>query len=757
MHRPMQYSLAASISLALVSPFAVAQVLLPALGEFHGTGNVNATSYESDGALLVAGLFDRAGGVARRNLARYAADGQLDAAFAPDPEGPVFQVTVDALGRRYVSGRFNRIAGETRHGIARFTAGPAPVLDPSFVPQLPATSAGIESFVLRSDGSMYVAWCTADTCTISLLDANGAIVAGFAATTNGIVFPMLLSADESTLFISGFSSQVNGQPLPASRGGLAKLDATSGAFDESWAPFTTGSGRVRSMVRDGSTHLVVAGLLPGAPDGLARIDIAAGTADVGFGPDFGPQAAVTVTDVHRLPSGNLFVIGGFGSVDGAPRASHVAQLAPDGSAVPGWGDTAPGGGTTSGTSAVAPDGTVAIARIASPTFNQTTVLELAAADGVPQVALTGAEFSQRAIFTRLAAQPGTGRLFAGGPALREVDGRLSAGVVALQADLVPDAAWTSMLQTQVGIGGSLALAVGPSSLFLGGFGFAADGNRTRGLYRLNGVDGGASAWVPAASMSLGVSNDVPAALAVDEVGGYLYTANLNTNASNQSLPGRPFSRFALSDGLVDAAWTPTIIGNVSSSAMLFDQGFVYFGGFATATASDNSAVSALARFDVAGTGRADPTFKPFAAATAVRTLAADADFIYAGGVNLLVRINKATGLVDPAWAPLTGAFGTVTQLAPEASGGVLATGTMAGGCGATILSVLRIQPSGAIDPRWSVDTDLPVQAALGLSADRVLLGGGFRTIAGESRDGLAAVGPSATIFADSAGDPLCVH
>lgn len=747
-------------ALLLASDTAHGQQLLPAIGEFHGAGNITTSAHEADGALLVGGSFDRVGGAVRRNLVRFGGDGQLDAGWSPDPDNTVFDIAVDGSGRRYVSGRFRTIAGEPRLGLARFTADPVPVLDPGFVPELPPTIDAVDAIALRSDGTLYVSYCITSpsfSCAVARLDADGNRIAGFSTTTTSVVFPLTLSQDEASLFISGFSNQVNGTPVPAARGGLVKLDANTGAYDAAWAPFTSGSGRVRAIVTDGPGHLVVGGQIPGDGDGIARIDIAAGTADLGFGPDFGPLSTHLLTDVTRLPDGDLFVMGDFSTVDGAARISHVARLAPDGTPRVGWGDGAPTGGASTGSASVAPDGRVAISRIASPLFDETAMVELAAADGAATSTLAAAEFSARATFTRLLRQPASGRILAGGGAVREVEGRLSGGVVALEASLAPDAAWTSQLHTQVGLGGSIAMAVGAADVFVGGFGFNAEGGRTRGLYRLDGDDGASTAWVPAASVSLGIANDVPAAIALDEAGGHVYVAGLSNNASNQALPGRPLPRFALSDGLVDAGWTPTITGGVSTSALLLDGGFLYLAGFSTAGASDGSTVSALARFDVAGTGRADPGFKPFAAATSLRALASDAQFLYAGGVNALVRIDKASGLIDPDWSPLAAGFGTVSQLALLDDGGLAVTGSLAAGCGGAQIGIVRVQPDGAIDPRWRVDADIAPSAALGLDAGRVLIAGAFRSIDGEARDGIAAVGPSDTIFADSGGDPLCVN
>ena len=111
----------------------------------------------------------------------------------------------------------------------------------------------------------------------------------------------------------------------------------TGALDVKWIPFTTGNGFVRVILPDGPNHVIVSGSIPGGTEGLARVPLAnPGTADVDFGPDFGPAAAITGNELLRAPDGDLIVAGSFTLADSQQRPARLARLAPDGSLREGW-------------------------------------------------------------------------------------------------------------------------------------------------------------------------------------------------------------------------------------------------------------------------------------------------------------------------------------------------------------------------------------------------------------------------------------
>jgi hypothetical protein len=745
--------------LVLLGSQASAQQLLPALGTFDAMGDVNASAIQSNGATIAGGRFDKiAGATGQQNLVRFNAAGVLEA-WAPNPDGRVYDVLVDAQGRIYAAGQFSTIAGQSRPGLARFLPGTEPVLDFAYVPQLP-TGALADAIALRSDGSLYVSYTQPGIsgARIARIDATGALVPGFTVTANFAVFAMTLSADESKLFVAGAMNQINGTNIGV--GSVAKLDANTGALDADWIPFTTGTGRVRAILLDGSTHVILGGTIPGGTEGLARVSVSAPpTVDVTWGPDFTSlTTATTITDLLRFPDGDVFASGDFETVDGESRPGHVAKLAPDGSLRSGWGATTPIGGMSTGATAMSAAGIVSLPRYAGPPRLESAMFKLALADGaaVPG-GLINATFLDRADFQRFAVQPGTGRIFAAGAQLRIVDGRSSHGAVALLPNLSVDTGWNSGLASQVSLGGTVAIGASTNAVFLGGFGFRNDSLRTIGLYRVAGSDGAVTAWQPLTAAGAAVGFDVPSSIAVDEVGGYVYTINLNRAANNANLPGRPLVRFSLITGLADSTWQPVISGITSPTAQLrIDGSHLYVSGIGSIATNDASLAFGIARLPLAGTGAADATFKPYTATTAISTFDLSPTHAYVGGNGILARIDRTTGIVDPAWSPLPAGFGSITQISLADDGSVYLVGTLAAACSGALRGAVRVTSGGVLDTTWGLDADNAVNSILGLPGGRSLVAGFFRNVNGEARDGLAALGRSDMIFVDGSGDRTCV-
>lgn len=430
--------------------------------------------------------------------------------------------------------------------------------------------------------------------------------------------------------------------------------------------------------------------------------------------------------------------------------------------MPGWGDGAPTGGVTSNSVVISATGVAVVPRYAHPAQPESVLYALDPADGSDSGLLVDARFSSRGAFQSLLVQPGSGRILAGGPQLREFDGRLSHAVVALQPDLTADLAWTSALGSQVAMGGAIKIAASANDLFLGGIGFGTRGERIRGFWRLNGNNGGSTAWEPRASVAVGVGLEAPSALALDPVGGYIYAFGLNFDSNNAQLPGRPLPRFALSDGLLDSTWLPSITGSTTDPSLWVHGGFLYVAGSMNVRDTNNDLVPSFARIALNGNGRADPAFRPFAATTPIRTLVVANGYAYLGGLNQLLRVDLASGLIDPQWSSLPPNFGSIQQLSVSADGEVYLAGALNLGCGGRAVSAARVQPGGNLDPSWQVRAETTTGAfanaatVLGLSQGRALLGGFFSSIDGQPRDGLAAVGPSDTLFTDGVGDPGCV-
>src|SRR3712207_119661 len=85
--------------------------------------------------------------------------------------------------------------------------------------------------------------------------------------------------------------------------------------------------------------------------------------------------------------------------------------------------------------------------------------------------------------------------------------------------------------------------------------------------------------------------------------------------------------------------------------------------------------------------------------------------------------------------------GDVTEVLADGAGGLLALGEFSTVDGRPQAQFVRIAPDGRVDPRFRIEADGPIQA-IALAHGRIYLAGGFRTVNGLPRPGLAALDAS---------------
>jgi hypothetical protein len=751
-------SLAALLSLAftLLAPSAChAQALQPPVADLLG-GAFPTYAQQADGRLLLFGNFDRVDTVPRRNLARLNADGSVDAQWAPEPDAIVRTVFEDAAGNLFVGGEFNRIAGRPTGRLVKLLPGPIAQIDASFVPDLPAGVTSVDAVTEDGAGGLYVAYSGASNGVLRL-SASGSHDPGFVLLTNSIVLHLLRSAEGQSLFISGLfggTNAVNGMTTPST---IAKVDADTGALDTSWTPLSgnTGAVRIRRMLLDGAGHLLLAGRFTAYPGGLVRVPVTAPATAEAFGPAFaGPTMPVLNHGIARFPDGDLLVVGTFTEAGAAPRAGGIAKLAPDGGLRAGW-DPGPTVGIFLGDSVGIVDaaGVSTVWRLHGGE-RRSRAYQLRASDGAILPRLTQSGTVSNGRVSRFAGQPGGGRVFAAGPGLLEVDGRISSNVVALrQETLRADPTWVSRLSERATIGGAGGLGIGSlgSSLFVGGFGFSVlDSQQLPGLFRLDPADGSLLDWRPRASETTEMGTPlVPLSIASD-VDAHVYVAAQSStsmrDASNVQVGNGSLLRFSLATGIVDLNWNPAFSGTQSAGPViaLGDDGFLYYAGSRNVTASDGSVVASLARIPLAGNGRADPAWTPFAAPLLLRAMRVSGAHVYVGGDGVLKRIDRSTGLVDTGWTP--GPFGAYSVRGIEFGndGSIYVTGAFDADCIGAPTSVLRLDADGQTDRDWGVEVDGNVEAVFATIDGALLLGGDFRIVNGQPRVGIAALRPAGT-------------
>lgn len=185
-------------------------------------GTVYAIAVQADGRILIGGSFTQVNGVSRTYLARLFPDGSLDASFAPMLSGiAVYDIVVLDNSDILIGGNFSTVNGATQHDIVRLTT------DGQIVPGFssPTNLDEIYSLAVLPDGK----YIGATYYRIVRIHQNGSLDRTL-SLVNGVARKVVLLADGSIL-VGGHFTTVNG----ASRAYLARVNG-EGVLDGSFQP-----------------------------------------------------------------------------------------------------------------------------------------------------------------------------------------------------------------------------------------------------------------------------------------------------------------------------------------------------------------------------------------------------------------------------------------------------------------------------------------------------------------------------------------
>jgi uncharacterized delta-60 repeat protein len=262
----------------------------PAFNPNSGTGSlsVDELALQSDGKVLLAGVFSSYDGAPRSGLARANSNGSVDSTFFDllSP-GPVHSISVQLDGKIVIGGAFSKVNGVSRNGLARLNADGS--LDNLFNPGSGADSTVLDT-ALQTDGRI--------------------VIGGTFATYNGVA-----------------------------RSGIARVNA-DGSLDTSFNPGTGISGSFRqlnALVVQTDGKILLGGLFTSfnsvARNRIARVNVN-GSLDTSFDPGTGINSSAGgtpfVNDLVVQPDGKVVVTGSFLSYNSVVRANFV-RINPDGS------------------------------------------------------------------------------------------------------------------------------------------------------------------------------------------------------------------------------------------------------------------------------------------------------------------------------------------------------------------------------------------------------------------------------------------
>jgi len=234
------------------------------------TGAVNSIAVQSDGKVLIGGLFTSYNGTSRGYVARLNTDGSLDTGFLATGAGAnngVYSVAVQPSdGKILIGGLFTSYNGTSRGCVARLNTDGS--LDTGFL----ATGAGagsvtspyrVDSIAVQSDGKiliggLFTSYNGTSRGYVARLNTDGSLDTGSLATgagANSEVWSIAVQSDGKVL-IGGNFTTYNG----TGRGYVARLN-TDGSLDTGFLATGAGAnGLVYSVaVQPGDGKILIGG------------------------------------------------------------------------------------------------------------------------------------------------------------------------------------------------------------------------------------------------------------------------------------------------------------------------------------------------------------------------------------------------------------------------------------------------------------------------------------------------------------------
>jgi uncharacterized delta-60 repeat protein len=696
-------------------------------------GYVYSLAVQADGKILVGGSFTTLGGQTRNCIGRLNSDGTLDTAFNPGTDGYVYSLAVQADGKILVGGGFTTLGGQTRNYLGRLNSDGA--LDATFNPGAGGGSyPSVRSLAVQADGKILVGGSFTTLSGqprnyLGRLNSDGTVDTTFNPGAGGsyaYVNSLAVQAD-GKIVVGGYFTTLGGQP----RNYIGRLES-DGTLDPTFNP---GAGTsVSSLVVQADGKILVGGYfttLGGQPRNyIGRLE-SDGTLD----PTFNPGAGTSVSSLVVQADGKILVGGYFITLGGQPR-NYIGRLESDGTLDPTFN---PGAGGEVYCLAVQADGKILVG----------------------------------GYFTTLGGQPRNyiGRLNSTGPATQSLscDGT---AITWLRGGTSPEV-WRASFDAFTN-NGTDWFSLGAGTRISGGWQLTDISVPTNANFRARGfLTGGqynGSAWF--------VESIIGPPLAVSQPVSQYVNAGDSVGFSVTVVGTAPFSYQWRKDGVnlsdggnISGAqtWTLTltnvaradeggysvVISNLSGSLTSLVATLTVVDPLITSQpVSRNANAGDTVGFSVTAAGTAPLGYQwrrdgaAVAGATAASLTLTNVQGTDAGGYDVVV--SNAFGSVTSVVALLTvneavpdefnpGAAGgyasSVNSLAVQPDGKILVGGVF-GTPGADRLwrtNIARLNPDGTLDSGFISRADNSVYATVVQTDAKILVGGNFTTLGGQSR------------------------
>jgi len=311
--------------------------LLGSRYSFQGCGEganerIYSIALQTDGKIIIVGLFTTYNGVSRNRIARINVDGSLDYSFDPGTgaNGFVYSAALQTDGKIIIAGIFTSYNGVSRNRIARLNTGGN--LDATFDPGTGA-DADIREIALQSDGKIiisgiFTSYNGTSRNRIARLNTDGSLDATFDPGTgfNVAYAAAIAFQTDGKIIVGGYFTSYNG----TGRNCIARLN-TDGSLDATFDPGTGASAAPEVIAIQTDDQILIAGIFTSyngtSRNRIARLNID-GSLDATFDPGSGANNIIYSLAIQT--DDQILIGGNFTSYDGTAR-NRIARINADGS------------------------------------------------------------------------------------------------------------------------------------------------------------------------------------------------------------------------------------------------------------------------------------------------------------------------------------------------------------------------------------------------------------------------------------------
>ena len=289
---------------------------------FNAFGSTTAMLQQTDGKYVIGGNFNAANGVNHTNVTRFNSDGTIDNSFQSGfglfstgfVQANVLAQQTD--GRLLLGGIFYQYNLNDARSLVRLNSDGS--MDPAFNPiGISAGSPSINDLLIQPDGKIIVAGSGLDIGfqTLVRLNTNGTGDSSFVpGNGNGNMQKVLRQADGKLIVVGNFTSY-----LGQARSRIVRLN-TDGTLDSTFNIGTGTNNQISTAAFQADGKLLIGGFFT-SYNGTTRNRIARlnsdGTLDASFNPPSGANGSVGAMVIQ--PDGKIVISGGFTTYDGVGR------------------------------------------------------------------------------------------------------------------------------------------------------------------------------------------------------------------------------------------------------------------------------------------------------------------------------------------------------------------------------------------------------------------------------------------------------